>query len=103
MCIRDRSSAGPLPENLRGATEAFAIVQADRARQLYRADWGIGETGATGPSGNPYGDPPGVGWVACSGAAEATLELRTGINERESNMYAFAVAALELTVRTIKA
>ena len=97
------SSAGPLPENLRGATEAFAVVQADRARQLYQADWGIGETGATGPSGNPYGDPPGVGWVACSGATEATLELRTGINERESNMYAFAIAALELTVQTIKA
>ncbi len=97
------SSAGPLPKNLRGATEAFAMVQADRARQLYRADWGIGETGATGPSGNPYGDPPGAGWVACSGSTDATLELRTGINERQSNMYAFAIAALELTVRTIKA
>ena len=40
----------PLPSNLRGATEAFAVVQASRAKQMYDADWGIGETGATGPS-----------------------------------------------------
>ncbi len=97
------SGSEPLPKNLRGATEEFAKVQADRARHLYRADWGIGETGATGPSGNPYGDPPGYGWVACGGAVKASFELNTGIKERESNMYAFAIAALELTVRTIKA
>lgn len=97
------SGTGPLPNNLRGATEDFAMVQADRARRLYGADWGIGETGATGPAGNPYGDPPGVGWVACSGAIDATLELNTGLNDRKLNMYAFAIAALELTVRTIKA
>ena len=93
----------PLPQGLRGATEAFALVQARRARQLYRADWGIGETGATGPSGNPYGDAPGVGWVACSGPTELTAELRTGSNDRESNMCEFAIAALELTIQAIRA
>ena len=93
----------PPPKNLRGATEEFAKVQAVRAKHLYQADWGIGETGATGPLGNPYGDPPGFGWVACSGAVEASFRLSTGIEERESNMYTFAIAALELTVQTIKA
>tara|TARA_Y100001970_G_scaffold286314_1_gene408172 strand:+ start:6218 stop:6709 length:492 start_codon:yes stop_codon:yes gene_type:complete len=93
----------PLPEGLRGATEAFALIQARRARQLYRADWGIGETGATGPSDNPYGDAAGVGWVACSGLTELTFELQTGNNDRQSNMYEFAIAALELTLRAIRA
>ncbi|MEC7916911.1 MAG: CinA family protein [Actinomycetota bacterium] len=93
----------PIPKDVRGATESFALIQAKRAKQLYRADWGIGETGATGPSGNPYGDPPGVGWVACSGETEVTLELRTGNNDRESNMYEFAIAALELTFQAIRA
>lgn len=93
----------PLPQGLRGATEAFALVQASRARQLYQADWGIGETGATGPSGNPYGDVPGVGWVACSGSTEVTAELQTGSNDRESNMFEFAIAALELTLQAIRA
>ena len=82
----------PPPKNLRGATEEFAKVQAVRAKHLYQADWG-----------NPYGDPPGFGWVACSGAVEASFRLSTGIEERESNMYTFAIAALELTVQTIKA
>ena len=97
------SGSEPLPRNIRGATEEFAKVQADGARRLYGADWGIGETGATGPSGNPYGDPPGYGWVACSGAVKSTVELNTGIRHREANMYAFAVAALELAVGTIRA
>jgi len=92
-----------LPPGLKGATEAFALVQANRAKLLYRADWGIGETGATGPSGNPYGDPPGFGWLACSGASNATLQIRTDKDDRTSNMHAFALAALQLAVKTIKA
>ena len=93
----------PLPKGLRGATEGFALVQARQARKLYRADWGIGETGATGPSGNPYGDAPGVGWVACSGPTELTRELQTGSDDRQSNMYEFGIAAIELTLRAIRA
>ena len=93
----------PLPSNLRGATEAFAVVQANRAKQMYEADWGIGETGATGPSANPYGDPAGFGWVACNGKSEQTLQLQTEIDDRVANMHAFALAALQLAVETIKA
>ncbi len=92
-----------LPAGLRGSTEAFAVIQASRAKQLYEADWGIGETGATGPSANPYGDPPGFGWVACSGKSNATLQLQTETDDRTTNMYAFALAALQLAVETITA
>jgi len=40
-----------------------------------RDTWGIGETGATGPQGNPYGDPPGHGWVACVGPVHMVQKL----------------------------
>ena len=93
----------PLPKGLRGATEAFAFEQARRAKSIYGADWGLGETGATGPSSNPYGDPPGSGWVACSGRDEASFSLNTGVNERSLNMLEFAIAALELALRSIRA
>ena len=79
------------------------MVQANRAKQMYEADWGIGETGATGPSPNPYGDPAGFGWVACNGQLKATLRLQTEIDDRVANMHAFALAALQLAVETITA
>ena len=60
------------------------------------ADWGIGETGASGPSGNPYGNPPGHACVAVSGPVERALVLSTGSADREANMWAFAKAALDL-------
>ncbi len=95
-----------LPEGLRGATEEFARVQAGQAARRYRAEWGIGETGATGPKGNPYGDPAGHGWVACvsaTGAPTATRLLATGSAVRADNMMVFAATALTLAAETIGA
>src|ERR1700719_4733566 len=43
----------------RPATEGHALLLARRAAARFSATWGLGETGATGPSGNRYGDPPG--------------------------------------------
>ncbi len=94
----------PPPDDMRGATEEFARYQASRAASRYRAAWGIGETGATGPSGNPYGDPAGHGWVACvsaAGDAAEVLRLATGSDVRMDNMLRFADAALALAARTI--
>jgi nicotinamide-nucleotide amidase len=96
----------PLPEGLRGATEEFAIYQATTAAARYRAEWGLGETGATGPAGNPYGDPPGHGWVAChrvDGGSSSTEQLGTGSDDRTANMHRFALAALQLPARQITA
>ena len=44
---------------MRAATEAYAVLCASAVRERLGATWGLGETGATGPSGNRYGDPPG--------------------------------------------
>ena len=39
----------------RGACEQLARFLAPATRAKHAADWGVGETGATGPDGNPYG------------------------------------------------
>lgn len=94
----DGMLTGPVdrPPKLRGASEPWALHLARAVRTHLRATWGIGEGGATGPSGNPYGDPPGHAWVAVSGPAEATRHLLTGDTDRLTNMVAFATASLEL-------
>jgi len=84
--------------NPRAATEAHALILAHAVRERLGATWGIGETGAAGPAGNRYGDPPGH---ACIGVAGATGQSRattvaTGASDREANMFAFAAAALHL-------
>ncbi len=43
----------------RASTETHALVLARAARQRLDATWGIGETGAAGPTGNRYGDAAG--------------------------------------------
>ena len=95
-------------QGLRPATEAYALLLARRMRERHGAAWGFGETGATGPSGNRYGDPAGHTCIAVAGAAQAGLAeraimLRTGSAERLANMDAFAKRALELLVEVIPA
>jgi nicotinamide-nucleotide amidase len=85
------------------ATEAYALLLAQRVRERHGAAWGLGETGATGPTGNRYGDPAGHTCIAVSGPAERAITLRTGSAERLSNMEAFAKRALELLVDVIPA
>src|ERR1700751_917981 len=41
------------------ATEPHALLLARRAREQFGATWGLGESGATGPIGNRYGDAAG--------------------------------------------
>ncbi len=61
---RELLAGSSLPAGVRGASEPFARWLASSAAAKLTADWGVGETGASGPSGNPYGDPPGHAWVA---------------------------------------
>lgn len=91
------------PARLRGASEPWAIHLARAARVHLGSTWGIGEGGASGPSGNPYGDPAGHAWVAVSGPAEAAVNVLTGDDDRVANMVAFAVAALELLATNLTA
>jgi PncC family amidohydrolase len=95
------------PPGMRGATEAFARYEAETVRAALGCEWGVGETGAAGPAGNPYGDPPGHAWVAVAGPAglggtQAEV-VSTGGADREANMVAFAAAALALLHRLLVA
>ncbi|MCC7045227.1 MAG: CinA family protein [Alphaproteobacteria bacterium] len=83
-------------EGMRAATEAYAAMIAGRVRDAHKATWGLSETGATGPTGNRYGDPAGHSCMAVAGPVARAVTLRTGSADRRANMRAFARRALEL-------
>lgn len=92
MGLADRDVAG-----MRSASEPYAQLLARTARERFSADWGLSETGATGPTGNRYGDKAGHSCLAVAGpGGERVITLETGRADRAQNMRAFAVAALEL-------
>ena len=95
--------AEPLASGVRGASQPFAEYLCRTAAFMHGAEWGLSETGATGPSGNPYGDPAGHAWVGVSGPGQtiATRNVLTGRADREDNMLAFAVAALTLLAENL--
>jgi nicotinamide-nucleotide amidase len=86
----------------RPATEPHALLLARRVREQFGATWGIGESGATGPTGNRYGDAAGHVCLAIAGPAERTITLETGSADRVANMRAFAAAALELLAANLE-
>ena len=81
---------------MRSATEAYARLVAGVMRTRLRADWGLCETGAAGPSGNAYGDEAGHCCFALIGPdSEAFSEtIATGLSDRAANMGVFAARAL---------
>jgi len=81
---------------IRSSTEAYARVKARAIRELLGTTWGLSETGATGPTGNRYGDAAGHACLAVAGPVERAITLETGHGDREKNMEAFARAALDL-------
>jgi nicotinamide-nucleotide amidase len=92
MGLADADMAG-----MRSSSEPYAMLLARTARTRFGADWGLAETGASGPDGNVYGDAPGHSCLAVSGpGVERVITLETGSAERIANMRAFARAALAL-------
>ncbi len=89
-------------EGMRASTEEYALLNARTARDLLGATWGLAETGASGPTGNRYGDSPGHACIAVAGPVEAAITLETGDSDRERNMYTFAKAALDLLQRCVR-
>src|SRR5438445_6207957 len=83
-------------KGVRSSTEAYALLKARTIRELLHATWGLAETGASGPTGNRYGDAAGHACFAVAGPVERAITLETRHGEREKNMWAFAKAALEL-------
>jgi PncC family amidohydrolase len=86
---------------MRPSTEAYALLAARRVRERFGADWAIGETGATGPTGNRYGDAPGHSCIAVTGTTERAITIETRQSDRIANMRAFAAAALQLLAQTL--
>src|SRR6186997_2393960 len=88
---------------MRASTEPYARLLAQTARQRFAASWALAESGATGPSGNRYGDPAGHTCIAVAGPVERAITLRTGSADRLANMDAFAKRSLELLVDVVAA
>jgi nicotinamide-nucleotide amidase len=81
---------------MRASTVPYAQLLAQTARQRFAASWALAESGATGPSGNRYGDPAGHTCIAVAGPIERATTLETGSADRVANMQAFSAAALDL-------
>lgn len=77
------------------STETYALFMARAMRERFAADWGLAETGASGPTGSRYGFPAGHVCFAVVGRIERSTTLETGSDDRVANMHAFAAAALQ--------
>lgn len=88
---------------MRSASEPYAQFMARTVRERMASTWGLAETGATGPSGNAYGDAAGHCCVAVSGPASLSLVIETGHGNRAANMETFRDTALKLLLEALKA
>jgi nicotinamide-nucleotide amidase len=86
---------------LRASTEAYALLLARTARTRFAATWALAETGASGPTGNRYGDAAGHSCIAIAGAIERAITIETGSPVRAANMEAFTAAALDLLIAAL--
>lgn len=87
---------------LRAETEPYAALIAGRIRDIHRATWGLGESGAAGPSPSPYGDAPGHVCTAVAGLdMTRTGTIETGQPDRAANMEVFARELLWLFDRVL--
>ena len=96
--IGDQDMAG-----LRPSTEAYALLLARRVRERHATTWGLGESGAAGPTGNRYGDASGHCCIAIAGPREVAITLETASTDRLLNMRAFAARSLQLIAATLAA
>jgi PncC family amidohydrolase len=96
MDIPDKEMKG-----IRSASEPYAQLLARQMRGRFTTSWGLSETGATGPTGNRYGDAAGHCCVAIAGRVEKVITLETGSGDRQANMQAFTKAALGLLLENL--
>ncbi|MEM9937548.1 MAG: CinA family protein [Pseudomonadota bacterium] len=83
-------------KGMRSSSEPYALFMASTIRQKLNATWGLCETGASGPTGNGYGDAAGHTCTGLVGEADQSARtLETGQSDRETNMRLFAKSALE--------
>jgi nicotinamide-nucleotide amidase len=96
MDIPDEAMKG-----IRSASEQYAKLLASQIRQRFATDWGLSETGATGPTGNRYGDAAGHSCIGIAGAEASAMTLETGKSDRLDNMHVFASTALNFLLRNL--
>jgi len=90
-------------KGIRSSSEPYAQLKAKAVRELMGATWGLAETGASGPTGNRYGDAAGHACIAVAGPVERVITVETGDADRERNMWAFTRAALKLLEDAVRA
>ena len=89
-------------KGIRSASEPYAQLLASQMRGRFATTWGLSETGATGPTGNRYGDAAGHCCTAIAGPVEKVVTLETGSGDRHANMQAFAKTALQLLLENLQ-
>jgi PncC family amidohydrolase len=89
-------------EGVRASTEAYALLNARALRDAVGTTWALSETGASGPTGNRYGDSAGHACIAVSGPVERSITVETGDSNREANMWVFARRALDLLEECVR-
>lgn len=89
--VPDEAMAG-----MRSSSEPYALLKARAVRELLGTTWGLSETGASGPTGNRYGDAAGHACIAVAGPVERVITVETGQPDREANMWRFTREALAL-------
>jgi nicotinamide mononucleotide (NMN) deamidase PncC len=89
--------------NMRASTEEYARLNARTIREALGTTWALSETGASGPTGNRYGDAAGHACIAVVGpGVERAITVETGSGDREANMWAFARAAFDLLEQCVR-
>ena len=96
MDIPDEAMKG-----IRSASEPYAKLLASQIRQRFSTNWGLSETGATGPTGNRYGDAAGHSCMAVAGPQAQVITLETGSSDRLANMHLFASNALNFLLQHV--
>ena len=89
-------------EGIRASSEPYAELNARTIRERLGTTWAVSETGASGPTGNRYGDSAGHACIAVAGPVEKAITVETGDDNREDNMWVFAKAALDLLEECVR-
>ena len=88
---------------IKSITEEGAMILARAARTRFAVTWSIAEIGASGPTGNRYGDSAGHSCIAIAGPVERSITVETGSADRVANMRTFSAAALNLLIESMPA
>lgn len=89
-------------EGIRASSEPYALLNARTVRESLGATWALSETGASGPTGNRYGDSAGHACIAVAGPVERAITVETGVADREANMWTFTEEAFKLLEQCLR-